>query len=85
MDCYGRKFSHRLLNIDYKVSVADPDIVHAEVNSASNTLKVEGYKIGTTMLLLEITNQEESIRDVIPITVNIFIEPSKAINVHLGD
>lgn len=37
------------------------------------------------MLVLEITSQEESIKDVVPITVNIFIEPSKAINVHLGD
>lgn len=42
MDCYGRKFSHRLLNIEYKLTIADPDIAHVEVNSVSNTLKVEG-------------------------------------------
>ena len=50
-----------------------------------NIIRVTGNKIGATMLSLEIGNQENSIKDVVPLIVNIFIEPSKLVNVHVGD
>ena len=85
MDCYGRKFNYPLINIDYKVTVAHQEIAKVEINPSKNTITVEGLKIGKTMLQLEVINQQNIVRDIVPVVVNIFIEPSKEINVHVGD
>ena len=85
LDCLGRKFKHRLQSIEYRISFADHEIAKAEINSATNTITIEGEKIGNTLLLLEVVSQEDVVKEVVPISVKIFIEPSKAINVHIGD
>lgn len=74
-------------NIEYRATITDPHVSSVSLDrTMQGELGIEGHQIGQTYLVLEvILNGVAKAKDVVPVFVNVFIQPSKPISVHLGD
>ena len=87
IDCLGRSFPdhHHLINVDVNVFTNNPEIAEAILDGNSGMIGISGYKLGKTHLVVEVTvDGILKARDVLPVSINLLIMPSRPVTVHSG-